>query len=130
VFVLPSFYEGLPLVLMEALACGCRLVATALPGVKELLAADDNPMVRLLDLPPLETIDTPFAADLPNLEARLAEILAQTIQDVQAHPDPDWDYACTKIFPYTWEKIFSKIDRVYQRATDRKTLPQPPGNET
>jgi glycosyltransferase involved in cell wall biosynthesis len=130
VFVLPSFYEGLPLVLMEALACGCRLVATALPGVKELLAADDNPMVRLLDLPPLQTIDTPFAADLPNLEARLAEILAQTIRDVQAHPDPNWDYACTKTFPYTWEKIFSKIDRLYQQAADRKTLPQPPGHET
>jgi glycosyltransferase involved in cell wall biosynthesis len=107
---------------MEALACGCRLVATALPGVKELLGYDDNPMIRLLDLPPLETIDTPFAADMPNLEARLAEILAQTIQDVQAHPDPDWDYACTKTFPYTWEKIFSKIDRVYQQAAKKKII--------
>jgi len=114
VFVLPSFYEGLPLVLMEALACGCRLVTTALPGVIELLADDDNPMVRLLDLPPLEAIDTPYEADMPELEIRLASVLAQTIQEVQTHPEPDWDYACTKSFPYTWEKIFSKIDRVYQ----------------
>jgi glycosyltransferase involved in cell wall biosynthesis len=116
VFVLPSFYEGLPLVLMEALACGCRLVATALPGVKELLADDDNPMVRLLDLPPLQTIDTPYETDIPDLEARLADVLEQTIRKVQSEPDPDWDYACTKTFPYTWEKIFSKIDRIYRQA--------------
>ncbi len=35
-FVLPSLYEGLPLVLIEALASGCRLVASDLPGVQEL----------------------------------------------------------------------------------------------
>jgi glycosyltransferase involved in cell wall biosynthesis len=116
VFVLPSFYEGLPLVLMEALACGCRLVATALPGVKELLADDDNPMVRLLDLPALETVDTPYESDMPELKTRLASILAQTIREIQAHPEPDWDYACTKTFPYTWEKIFSKIDQMYRQA--------------
>ncbi len=38
VCVLPSFYEGLPLVLVEALACGCRLVATDLAGVRNELA--------------------------------------------------------------------------------------------
>ena len=33
--VLPSFHEGLPLALVEAFACGCRLVSTRLPGVPE-----------------------------------------------------------------------------------------------
>ena len=37
IFVLSSLFEGLPLVLLEALACGCRLVATDLPGVREVL---------------------------------------------------------------------------------------------
>jgi glycosyltransferase involved in cell wall biosynthesis len=121
VFVLPSFYEGLPLVLMEALACGCRLITTALPGVKELLADDGNPMVRLLELPPLETIDTPFEADMADLEARLATVLEQTIHEVQTVPEPDWEYACTKSFPYTWEKIFSKIDQIYKKACESKS---------
>ncbi|MFO7911463.1 MAG: hypothetical protein R6V15_04810 [Desulfotignum sp.] len=67
-------------------------------------------------MPPLETIDTPFEADIPDLEVRLATVLAQSIHEVQTCAEPDWDYACTKTFPYTWEKIFSKIDQVYQLA--------------
>ena len=39
VFALPSFFEGLPLVTVEALASGCRAVVTSLPGVRPWLDA-------------------------------------------------------------------------------------------
>jgi glycosyltransferase involved in cell wall biosynthesis len=42
IFILPSFYEGLPLVLIEALACGLRVVTTDLPGVKDWIGDKVN----------------------------------------------------------------------------------------
>lgn len=40
VFVFPSYREGLPRVVVEAMACALPCVATALPGIKELLEAN------------------------------------------------------------------------------------------
>jgi glycosyltransferase involved in cell wall biosynthesis len=40
VFVLPSFAEGLPVVIMEALALGRPVLATSVAGVPELVSAD------------------------------------------------------------------------------------------
>lgn len=36
-FVLPSFWEGLPLVILESMAGGTPVIATDLPGVRELI---------------------------------------------------------------------------------------------
>jgi len=62
---LPSFYEGLPLVLVEARACGCRLVATDLPGIRERLLPVLGDELALVELPRLTGVDKPVAADLP-----------------------------------------------------------------
>lgn len=80
-FVLPSFYEGLPLVAIEALACGCKVVLTDLPGIRPWLKAQapDAP-VRYVDPPDLRNTDEPTPTSLPAFERALARVLAESIQ--------------------------------------------------
>ena len=40
--VLPSFFEGLPLVLFEGLASGCRVITTELSGFREIFGKARN----------------------------------------------------------------------------------------
>ena len=82
VFVLPSFFEGLPLVTIEALACRCKVVMTDLPGIRpwmeaSLPAAD----VTWVEPPRMECVDEPLADDLPAFEERLASALRASIAE-------------------------------------------------
>lgn len=81
VFVLPSFYEGLPLVGIEALACGCKVVMTALPGVREGMESvlPGNPM-QWVEPPAMVAVDTPDDAALPAFEERLAQAIVAAIK--------------------------------------------------
>ena len=120
-FVLPSFFEGLPLVLMEALACGCRVLTTALPGTREVLGQKTETypdhLVTLIELPPLETVDRPFDKDLPLLEERLSGALEKLMAMIMAErhvPDAKDFHRLT--LPYSWEKIFHRVEGVYRKA--------------
>lgn len=113
IFVLPSFYEGLPLVLTEALACGCRIITTALPGVREIFKTPHPDMIRMVELPPLETIDTPFQKDEEMLAQKLSGVLTNAIFSVMEEPRPDMAYVQSTVAGFTWEKIFLKMESVY-----------------
>lgn len=116
IFILPSFSEGLPLVLMEALASGCRLISTSLPGIREILGGYTGRMIQLLDIPKLETVDAPYEKDLPYLEDLLVAALRAGIAEVEANRQPDMAVAGRATAGYTWPKVFEKVEGVYERA--------------
>ncbi len=79
VFVLPSFSEGLPLVLMEALACGLKAVCTDLPGIREWADANiPGHGIRFVRPPRFSDADEPFPEDLASFETELAEAVLET----------------------------------------------------
>ena len=80
VFVLPSFYEGLPLVVIEALACGLQVVCTDLPGVRPWLEENIGTCpVKFVPLPAIMNADEPVEQELPQFERRLAEAIGGSL---------------------------------------------------
>jgi len=112
-FVLPSLYEGLPLVLLEAVACGCRIVTTNLPGCRALFGGTKSELVEMLTLPPLEEVDKPFEKDWPMLEVMLAEAISRQVGRVMQGSRPNQEEIERLISPYTWREVFAKIESVY-----------------
>jgi len=105
VCVLPSFYEGVPLVLVEALACGCRLVATALPGVVEELAPRLGAALRLVNPPRMAGVDRPVEDALPAFARSLHAALDQAL----AADGP----SAADLAAFTWDAVFTRIERVW-----------------
>jgi glycosyltransferase involved in cell wall biosynthesis len=109
VFVLPSFFEGLPLVVVESLACGCRVVMTDLPGtdswLPEGLCAEG--LVERVPLPRLTGPDTPLAADLPDFVERLAEALSrQLVRSLECRRTAN---AQERLKPLSWSGVFAAV---------------------
>ena len=112
--VLPSFFEGLPLVLFEGLASGCRVITTELPGFREIFGNAEQDTVRLIPLPPLKTIDQPYPEDEARLIDALSRNLLEMIATARRFPDvndPEADQIATH---YTWSRVFERTLSVYR----------------
>ena len=106
-FVLPSYFEGLPLVLIEAMACGLNTLCNDLPGVREWLRAEiPENTTRFIPMPPLISSDRPDPDALPQyvftLKAALKEILEESQASGQTRRIPDtsgasWDAVAKRI---------------------------------
>lgn len=101
VFVLPSFFEGLPLVIAEALACGCKVVTTDLPGIRSFYGRflPDAPIVYV-EPPRMHDVDRPDPADLPAFEARLADAIERAL----ALPAHQCD-----VSGLSWERLTERV---------------------
>ena len=116
IFVLPSFYEGLPLVLLEALAAGCRIIATDLPGCRELLAGAGPDLVTFVNLPALSTIDRPDPKDWDILQTRLAAAITGMADRVRIAPSPSLAEISRITSVFSWQEVFKRILSSYEKA--------------
>ncbi|MEJ2251906.1 MAG: glycosyltransferase family 4 protein [Candidatus Lokiarchaeota archaeon] len=84
-FILPSFYDGFPKVMLEALACGCKVIITEIPGVKEnmqnLNGSSKN--LRFIPLPRMKTIDQPFEENIPTFTSKLKSEMINILSDAE-----------------------------------------------
>jgi len=120
ILVLPSFFEGLPLVILEGLACGCRIVATDLSGVKELMGTTDTDFIKLVPTPRLRFIDQPYPEDEMLFEQQLGEALKQQIDAAVSSADIDLSPIQDTLDDYTWTGIFNKVKKVYMKCLSKK----------
>lgn len=107
VFVLPSFFEGLPLVLIEAMASGAVPVSTDLPGVREWIDSNvKDPNVRYVPMPEMKSIDEPEDNSRAEFTRNLASAIGSAIRDIKSGgasaPLPDTS-------SITWDSVASKL---------------------
>lgn len=97
VFVLPSLWEGLPNVMLEAMAAGLPTVATAVDGALELILENKNGIL------------------VPPGDARsLANVIAQLVEN----PDLGYRLAANgqqRVQGYTIERMVERTQAVYER---------------
>ena len=116
IFILPSFYEGLPLVLLEALASGCRIITTDLSGCKEILGDADPDLVEFIKLPVMKQIDRPEPEDLPKVEKRMRTAIKTMMDRVLVTPSPDPGDTLKITSRFGWKAVFRRMNRAYEKT--------------
>ena len=95
-FVLPSIWENMPVVLIEAMACGKPVIATDVGGVKEVIDKESGQLVPPKDPPAL-------AIEIENMLDHCTEYDSQKIA-----------YRAEERFSY--ETIGRILDTIYRRS--------------
>jgi len=99
VFLLPSYYEGLPLSLLEAMSCGAPVVATSVGGIKEIIKHGQSGfLVRPGDLEALAQ-SVVYLISNPLLGRQLGENARKRIMD-----------------SFTWKKVVERLVTCYVAA--------------
>lgn len=112
IFCLASFSEGLPLVLIESLASGLRVVTTDLEGVKNWLGDQINKTgaVEYVELPQLKESHIPVESELFDFENRLKIGLKNQIDRLRSGNDLDEPEFRETVKRWSWAEVFKNME--------------------
>ena len=115
IFILPSFYEGLPLVVIEALASGAKVICTDLPGLDDFLGEDLKELkaIRYVKMPRLKNVDTPYEEDIEAFEKELSEKIDEVSSEYLANMDYKIDEVIKLLEDKTWDGLFNRLQRYF-----------------
>lgn len=121
IFILPSFYEGLPLVLIEALASGLKIVTTDLPGVKQWIGKklNSSAIIQYVKLPKMEKIDVPCKEELPVFEERLKQSIEIQIGMLLEHKNMCEDWIYESIEKLSWSGVFEAMENILNKSIEQ-----------
>jgi glycosyltransferase involved in cell wall biosynthesis len=101
VFVLPSLSEGLPLVILEAMASGLPIIATRIGGLPEIIENGNNGFL----VQPKNPKEIAEKLKLLLYNRELVEKMSQNNKK--------------KAMNYSWEKIVYQLEEIYRRVIFR-----------
>jgi glycosyltransferase involved in cell wall biosynthesis len=114
VFVLPSIEEPLGMVLLEAMACGCRVIAAGRGGPKEVVPPDliSDGLAFLVDPIRLEPNGSVDECDIHPYEQRLADAIIAALTTEIDLAGRERLRACVP----GWDTVCRTVRRTYQGA--------------
>jgi len=111
IFILPSLFEGLPLVVLEALACGCKVITTDLPGCREIAQRLPEGCIDLIGAP--VTVDA--ATSHPGDEHHFVEDLILKLLPYLQGRAPNFSHIpnSADLDYFSWDSVFRRIEDIW-----------------
>jgi glycosyltransferase involved in cell wall biosynthesis/SAM-dependent methyltransferase len=116
VFVLPSFSEGTPVSLLEALACGLPVIATRVGGIPELIQSGENGLL----ITPGNSEELFLSLQRILSESELREKLSQEAKKYSAHNETQTLLTLFENLPRPKKKQTPFHERFYLRKHHHK----------
>ena len=102
IYAFPSFFEGMPWAVLEAMACGRAVVASNIPGIKDII---DDGINGLLVRP----------GDVRGL----AQAIAKLVQDEELRKLLSENARAKAVREHDWAVIAEKVERIYLEAIEK-----------
>lgn len=115
VFCCPSIYEPFGIINLEAMACGCPVVASAVGGIREVVQHGNTGMLVPLD----QWHESPFEPKHPE---QFARDLADAVHSITRHPDVRRKMGeagrARAVEQFSWASIAEKTIGIYRHVRE------------